>query len=77
MLQKQRTTLEIDKKIYENFKSNCKNHNLPMNIVLEVLIEKFNDNQKRIAAQIKRYGKIEIAKQRVAKAQRGHDGKAF
>lgn len=77
MADKQKTTIEIGKKTYLDFKMYCKNHKLPMNVVLEVLIENFNDNQRSVAAKIKKYGKIKIAKQKLEQAQGGNDGSAL
>ena len=66
---KQKTTILIDKNIYQNFKINCKNHKLPVSIVLEVLMERFNDRERELTELIKKHGRIEIAKQKLEQAQ--------
>ena len=67
--QKKKTTMYFDEKIYVEFQKWCKFHKLPMNITIEVMMERFNDNQKRIQDTVIKYGKIKIAKQKLDEAQ--------
>lgn len=73
-MKKKKLTIEVSEKIHKDFKIHCKSHKLPMNLVLEVLMERFNNNQRSIAARIKKYGKTEIAKQKLEDAQGRYDG---